>query len=112
MKLIPSLRQKKRYMVFAIISSTTFSAAEVKEEVRRALQQFLGEWGVAQAGPLFLGEKFNAQSQKFLLKVNHNYIDELKAALTLCTKIKNSPVIIKSVTTSGTLKKASLFLKE
>ncbi|MEK6968862.1 MAG: Rpp14/Pop5 family protein [Nanoarchaeota archaeon] len=110
MKLLPSLKQKKRYIVFEILSSKKFSFPEIKEEVEATLLLFFGQWGLAKSSPLIIKEKFNPEKQRFVIKINHKFIDELKAALTLSKKIKNTPVIIKSVITSGTLKKASSYL--
>ncbi len=110
MKLLPSLKQKKRYVVFEVLSSKKFSFPEIKEEVEAALLRFFGQWGLAKSAPVLIKEKFNAEKQRFAIKINHKYIDELRAALTLSKKIKNTPVIIKSIITSGTLKKASSYL--
>lgn len=107
MKLMPSLKQKKRYIIFEIISEKKFSLSEIKSEAERALLLFLGQLGLSKAAPLFVDEKFNPEAQKFTLKVNHKYVNEVKAALALSKSIKNTPIIIKSVTVSGTLKKAS-----
>lgn len=110
MKLLPSLKQKKRYIVFEVLSSKKFSFQEIKEEVESTLLLFFGQWGLAKSSPLIIKEKFNPEKQRFVIKINHKFIDELKAALTLSKKIKNTPVIIKSIITSGTLKKASSYL--
>lgn len=110
MHLLPSLCQKKRYLVFEVISKEKFSYPEIREEAEKALTSFLGQLGLSQASPHFLPEKFNQDKQRFLLKVSHKYVDEVKAALTLSKKIKNTPIIIRSIITSGTLKKASAYL--
>ncbi len=110
MKLLPSLRQKKRYVVFEIVADKSFSITDIQEMVETSLQRFLGELGIAKAGPFFLKEKWNEQKQRFVIKVNHAFVDELKSALILNKKIKNTPVLIKSVITSGTLKKVSSYL--
>ncbi len=110
MKLLPSLKQKKRYVVFEIISDKKYSFPEIREAVEEALQFFFGHLGLAKSSPLLIGEKFNAEKQRFIVKVNHKYVDELKAALALSKKIKNTPIIIKSIITSGTLKKAGSYL--
>ena len=94
--------------MFEIISSATFLLADVEKEVMAVLHQFLGDLGVARAGPLFVKEKY--KNQKFIIKVNHTAVDECKAGIVLVKKIKNTPVIIKSVITSGSLKKASSYL--
>ena len=104
MKLLPSLKQKKRYILFEIISDTTFSQTSIKKAAEQALQQFLGEYGLAKAAPLFVKQKEN---NKFIIKVNHNHLDSCKAAIILIKKIDNKPVVVKSVITSGTIKKAS-----
>ena len=110
MKLLPSLRQKKRYIVFEIIADKKFSFSEIKEEVEKAMKDFFGQLGLGRASPLILKEKFNVDKQMFIIKVNNKHVDELKAALTLSKSIKSTPVIIKSIITSGTVKKASKYL--
>ncbi|MBI2102264.1 hypothetical protein HYT55_00355 [Candidatus Woesearchaeota archaeon] len=105
MRLLPSLKLQKRYIVFAIKTERAFSAAEVQEAVQQGLQDFLGQLGVAKASPLFLKERF--KDNQFTLKVNHRYVDEIKSAIILIKKIKNTPVLLHSVTTSGILKKAA-----
>ena len=71
MKLSPSLKQKKRYVVFEILSEGKFSVAEVQREVDSALLLFFGQSGLARASPQFLSERFNQDKQRFLLKINH-----------------------------------------
>ncbi|MEK6900497.1 MAG: Rpp14/Pop5 family protein [Nanoarchaeota archaeon] len=110
MTLLPSLKQKKRYVVFGIISEASFSWPEVQEAIEHSLAKFLGDLGMAKASPLLIKEKWNEKKQHFVIKVNHTYVDELKTALILNKKIKNTPVIIKSITVSGTLKKAGSYL--
>ncbi len=103
MRLLPSLRLKKRYVLFEILSSEQFSLAEVKKAVDEALLLFLGQWGVAKASPLLISEKY--KNNHFILKVHHTAVDEVKSAVILIKSIKNVPVMIRSRRTSGTLKK-------
>ncbi len=110
MRLLPSLRQKKRYVVVEAQSAAKFSYTDLAEGITYALQQFWGELGLAKASPLFLPEKFNPSRQRVMLKVNNPFVDEFKAALTLSKKIKNTPVILRSIVASGTLKKASSYI--
>ena len=104
MKLLPTLRQKKRYIAFEIQAEKVFSPSEMEGAVMEALQLFLGQLGMAKAAPLFLKER--AKNNGFILKVGHRFVDEAKAAVILIKKIKNTPVLLRSITTSGTLKKA------
>ena len=107
MKLKPSLKQKKRYILFEIQAANTFSLPEVAEIVESSLLRFLGELGLAKASPMLVKEKWDEKRQRFLIKVNHKYVDEIKSAVILNKKIKNTPVLIRSIVTSGTLKKIS-----
>lgn len=97
-------------MVFEILAEQKFSFADIKAEVQRALQQFVGYEGLAKASPMILAERFNEQKQRFMVKVNNTSVDTLKAALLFSTHLKNSPIILRSLITSGTLKKAGLYL--
>lgn len=105
MKLSSSLKEKKRYILFQIVADKKFLSSEVKLAVEEFLLSFLGQLGVARAAPIFIEEKFNQEFQTFVLKMGHKYVDEVKAALALGKSIKNTPIIIKSVTVSGILKK-------
>ena len=111
MKLLPSQRHKKRYVVFEIMSEQKFNFPEIREEINKSLARFWGELGLSRASPILMEEKFNREKQRFVIKVNHTYVDELKSGIILTKTIKNTPIIIKSVITSGTLKKASLYLR-
>ena len=112
MHLLPTLRQKKRYVTFEIRAKDHFSLAEIQEEVQNALLLFFGQWGLAKSSPLFIREKYSHKNQRFIIKINHKYVDELRAALTLIKKIKNQPVMVRSLITSGTLKTASSYLEK
>ena len=110
MKLLPALKQKKRYLVFEVIADKSFSFSYISEQIEKDLLLFWGHLGLSRAVPMFVKEKFNKNTQRFLIKVNHKHVDELKAALALSKSIKNTSTIIKSIVTSGTLKKASTYL--
>jgi RNase P/RNase MRP subunit POP5 len=110
MKLLPSLRTKKRYLVFEVQSSKIFSFPEIKEEAEKSLHRFLGELWMGKAAPMILDETFNQKTQRFIVKVSNQYVEELKAAFTLSKTIKSTPIILKSIITSGTLKKAKSYL--
>ncbi len=109
MTLLPSLRHKKRYIVFELEAEQGFSVPDIREEVEAALLLFLGQLGLSKASPQFLPEK--CKNNRFIVKVNHDYVDECLSALMLIKKIKKKSVIIRSVAVSGILDKASSQLK-
>ena len=61
---------------------------------------------MAKAGVWVLGDKYNQKTQKGLIRVNNKYVDELKASLSLVSKINNKDVLVRTLGVSGILKKA------
>ena len=103
MGLLPSLKERRRYILFEIKADKEFLWSDVQEAVDAGLLLFLGQLGLSKACPLFLKERY--QLNKFTLKVNHTSVDDVKAAVIFIKSIKNNPVLIRSLRTSGTLKK-------
>jgi ribonuclease P/MRP protein subunit POP5 len=105
--ILPSLKQKKRYLVYEIISDKAVdSYAIVRESLMKGILSFLGSLGTAEAGIILLDEKYNAQKQRGIIKVGHRYVDGLKAALTTVEKIGTQKVVLRSMGISGMLNKA------
>ncbi|MBW3003419.1 hypothetical protein KY328_03230 [Candidatus Woesearchaeota archaeon] len=100
----PSLKEKKRYLVFEIVSKTKFDFADVVTAVRKEFSRFLGELGMAKAGIAFLPDKWKAN--RGIIRLNHDMVDHVKASLTMVKDINGVEVIVKSVGVSGILKKA------
>ncbi len=106
--LLPSMKQKKRYVVFEILSKDKLTYRDVKKGIKDVLMSFLGELGYGKAGIMFI-DKY-----KFpygLIKVNHKFVNELKAGLALVKTISGKKVIVKSVKTSGIIKKLSKYFE-
>lgn len=105
--ILPSLREKKRYLAFEIVSKNKIdSFSSVSRAVWDYSLQFLGEKGVAQAGIWLLSDKYDPKTQRGLIRVSNKYVNDLKSVLTLIDKIENREVIVRSVGVSGILKKA------
>ncbi len=105
--ILPSLREKKRYLVFEVISRQKINDANaVAHAVYSCSQKFLGQLGAAKAGIMVLNNKWNANMQRGIVKAGHRHVDALKASLTFIDKVDNQDAIFKSLGVSGILKKA------
>lgn len=105
--LLPTLKEKKRYMAFEIVSEQKINDFKaVSDAIMSKSLEFLGQLGVAKAGIQILPDCWNPKSQRGLIRVGHKNVDELKASLTFVQKIDNKDVILKSVGVSGILNKA------
>ena len=105
--LLPSLREKKRYLAFEVISRYRFNdAVHVNKAILDAASSFLGDLGMAKAGVLQLNDKWNQDMQRGLIRVNNKHVDELKASLIFVKNIEGKDVVVKSIGASGILRKA------
>ena len=105
--ILPTLKQKKRYLAFEIRSNTKIKDFKpVSEAINTQFKACFGEFGAAQAGLLMLKEKFNYPKQRGIIKVNHKHVDELKTALMMIKKIGKQNVMFKTIGVSGILNKA------
>ncbi|HLD02862.1 MAG TPA: Rpp14/Pop5 family protein [Candidatus Nanoarchaeia archaeon] len=99
--ILPSLREKKRYMVFEISKGNADMETSLKA-IDHELRKFLGEIGYGKAGIMMVETKDN----KAIMKVNHKHVDEARLALSLVKDINHEKVAIRTLGVSGILKKA------
>jgi len=109
--ILPSLREKKRYLAFEVLSKNKIkSYSSVSKAVWQGMLSFNGTRGAAQAGMLLMPEKYNDKMQRGMIRVNHKAVDALKGSLVLVQDIDNTPSIVRSLGVSGSLKKATTYI--
>lgn len=105
--LLPSLREKKRYLAYEVISKDKFyDAMNVNKAILDAAKDFLGNQGMSHAGLIPINDKWNPDMQRGIMRVNNKHVDEVKASLIFVKNIEGKDVVIKSVGASGILRKA------
>ena len=97
--LLPSLREKKRYVVFDI-KTDDFDKKKIENIIAETALKFMGEFGISKAGFMILSDSWNGK--KGIIKIGSKYVDEIKLVLGL---IKGN-IIVNTLGVSGTLKKA------
>tara|TARA_Y100000310_G_C20463448_1_gene706442 strand:+ start:189 stop:527 length:339 start_codon:yes stop_codon:yes gene_type:complete len=103
--LLPSLREKKRYLVYEVVSKDNVSKLEVEKSIIGSCLQFLGELNLGKAGVISVGEVY--KNNKGVLKVATRYVDEIKMSLGLIKEINGKKAIVNTIGVTSTLKKAS-----
>lgn len=91
-------------MAFEIISKENISYNQAKKTIEEALLKYIGLLGTSKAGIKILKEKYS--KNKGLIRINHKFVDYLRAAFTLISKVNNKKAIVRSTGVSGILKKA------
>lgn len=109
--ILPSLREKKRYLAFEVLSKNKIKAySGVSKAIWQGMLSFNGTRGAAQAGMLLMPEKYNDKTQRGIIRVNHKAVDALKGSLVLVQDIDTTPSIVRSLGVSGSLKKATTYI--
>jgi ribonuclease P/MRP protein subunit POP5 len=108
--LLPSLKEKKRYVVFEIISDKKISQKDLEKGIQENVTKFLGELGIAKSGFILLKDAI--KENKGIIRTNVKYQDEMKMALSLIKTMGKEKAIVNVIGVSGILNKAkSKFLE-
>lgn len=110
-RILTSLREKKRYIVFEVISKKQAAFQNVADAIMDSFKKFLGEKECSKAAPFLLANKWNKNAQRGILRINHAFKDAAKACLSLIESIEGEKGIVRSIVTSGTLKRAFAIMK-
>ena len=102
--LLPSLREKKRYVVFEVYAEQNLNFSNLKESVIDSYRNLFGELILAKTAIDFV--EFN--NKKGILKVSNKYVNNIKASFCFVRKINKGDVIIRSLGVSGILNRARL----
>lgn len=105
--ILPSLKEKRRYLAFQVISETKIGFSEVKAAILDELESLVGRLGMAKANVSFIDE---LKDNKGIIKVNNKYLDYLKASFVSLRDINNKKAIVRSIGISGVLNKARGYL--
>lgn len=105
--LIPTLRQKKRFLKIKIESKRKFLFKEISEFLIAEIILYLGVIDFGKSGIWILRDKFDEKKQELTIKVSTKMKDKLIGVLSLIQKIGNVDIKIKVLKVSGTLKGVS-----
>ncbi len=104
--LSPTLRDKKRYLAYEIISSQKIPFQDLSNAMWHAILNYMGELGAAEAGAWIMKNEWNEEKQTGMIRCNHTAVEKIRAALALLNRVGDAPVIIRVIGVSGTIKAA------
>ena len=100
-KILPTLKEKKRYMSFDVISESKITSNSIISALNSNFKDFLGQIDLGKAGINIL----NVENNKGILRLNRKYADKIKSSLLFIKSINSKKVIVKSNKMSGILKR-------
>ena len=101
--LLPTLRTKKRYVVYEYISDKDISHNNIIKAVENSYKECFGVFGLGEAG--FMDTKIH-NDNRGILKINHKYLDKLRVSISMITNINDQKLVLHTIGVSGILKKA------
>jgi RNase P/RNase MRP subunit POP5 len=104
LKRLPSMREKKRYVVFRVVSEQGVDYRTVRDALWNSMTHWIGEAGLARANIRILRNLWNQREQSGFIQVSPKYVDAVKVAMGLIHQIGDQRVIFQSIRVSGTIK--------
>ncbi len=98
----PSMREKKRYMVYEIMSNQPVKGAD-KALITR-IKELLGVFSASKAGVTSV--KYNSTKQRGVLRVDRKFVDQIRSCFVMIKNLNNQEVLIRTLRVSGMLNKA------
>ena len=102
--LLPSLRERKRYILFKVISEQPVNYQLFKELLSSTILKFYGELTFGKFGFKILDERWDEKEQVGIIKCNHLYVPNIIVALGLLQRLGDRRVNVKILKVSGTIK--------
>jgi len=100
----PTLREKRRYIVFELISEKSLGKKEVKEGIWKNILENIGIIGAAETGFLFID--FDEKTQKGILRCKNIDLNKIKASLCMLSEINLNKACVHIKAVTGSIKKA------
>jgi len=102
--LLPTLREKKRYIAFKVISEEPIIYSDLEQAMLNQLLDFYGEDGFSRLSFWIIKNLYNEREQLGVLRCNNKSVQKVIAGLGLISRLGDTRVIFKILKVSGTIK--------
>lgn len=104
--LLPSLKERKRYLAIKIESVEGIIARNPTEEIIQKIKNILGVFDSAEAGLIYLD--YDQKENISFIKCSASSLDKIRASLLFINEIGTSKVILRSLKASGMVNRAKI----
>ncbi len=104
--LSPTLRIRKRYVVFQVFAEEKLAFEEISHALRASLLEFAGELNTALSRIWIMKDLWNKEKQIGVLKCVHTSVELVRASMILINRIGDVRISFRILGVSGTLKSA------
>ena len=100
----PSMKEKKRYVVFRVIAEQPRDYEQVKGAVMDSALCWMGEKGISSSGMKLIRNLWNPAAMEGWISCTPKAVDDVKLSLALIHQMGDSKVIFRTVSVTGTIK--------
>ena len=109
MKILPpTLREKKRYIKFEVISEAKIKYSDLEAAVWNVMLDFHGELGFSQISLWLMKDLWDEKRNIGVVSCTHKSVSQVIACLGLIRRLGDVRVIIRPLKVSGTIKSLKL----
>ncbi len=101
-----SLRKKKRYIAFEILSEEDIDFGDLINALWSSILDLFGEVNTGEIDFWLVKDAWRKKTKRGLIKCSHRHVSEVRLAMALINRIGESEVSIRSLGVSGTMKSA------
>lgn len=99
----PSMRENTRYVKFKIHSEEKVEISEMVEAFWDATTGYMGVKELSDANPWIIGNKFDEEKQEGVIRVNREYVKDLRASLVLINSVASTEAFLSVEKVSGNI---------
>lgn len=103
----PSMRPKKRYIIFEVISEHPIEYNDLANAVWSSLMDLEGEAGASDSRMWFISNLYDDKRQMGIVKCGNSVVEAVRAAIALVQIVSENKCIVRVLGITGTLKSAS-----
>lgn len=103
LKTLPSLRDKKRYIVFRLYTQGTIPINNIQNAIMHSVINWMGEAEAARGNVRVIKNLWDEKKRIGILRCGNKYVDEVKVALSLVYQVGDHRVTIASLFVTGTI---------
>jgi ribonuclease P/MRP protein subunit POP5 len=100
----PSLRNRRRYIAYQVISESKFIFQDLSNSIWHSLLNLMGELGASQADLWIARDLYDEAKQIGIIRCAHDNVEQVRTALALIERIGDVRVIVKVLGISGSIK--------
>lgn len=104
----PALRSQKRYIAFEVISEQSVKYEDLTNAILGSAISFLGELGSSEAKIWLIQNLYDAETQRGIVKCSNDYVEHMRAVLSLITFVGETKAVIRIIGVTGTIKSAKI----